>query len=114
MPGMNLGIDLGTSQVVIAVSGRGVVLRQPSVIAVDRDSDKTIACGREAYEMLGRSPDSIRVIRPLAKGVISDYQYAERMLRSFVRQVCAYKVLKPKVAVSVPASSNRENNLSPL
>lgn len=104
MPGMNLGIDLGTSQVVIAVSDRGVVLRQPSVIAVDRDSDKTIACGREAYEMLGRSPDSIRVIRPLAKGVISDYQYAERMLRSFVRQVCAYKVLKPKVAVSVPAS----------
>ena len=104
MPGMKMGIDLGTSQVVIVVAGRGVVLREPSVIAVDRDSDKIIACGREAYEMLGKEPASIRVICPMAKGVISDSDYAERMLRFFVRKVCAYKILKPRAAVCVPAS----------
>ncbi|MCI8553672.1 MAG: rod shape-determining protein [Clostridiales bacterium] len=101
---MKMGIDLGTCQVAIAVAGRGVVLREPSVIAVDRDTDKMIACGREAGEMLGKEPDSIRVIRPMTKGVISDYHYAERMLQHFVRRVCAYKILKPRASVCVPAS----------
>ena len=104
MPGMDLGIDLGTSRVTIYASGRGIVLREPSVIAVDAKSGKMIACGREAYAMLGRTPGSIEAIRPLSKGVISDYDYAEQMLRYFVRRVCAYKILKPRAAVSVPAS----------
>lgn len=104
MPGMDLGIDLGTSQVIIYVSGHGVVLREPSVIAVDREDGHMIACGREAYDMLGRTPDSILAVRPLSKGVISEYDYAEQMLRVFVRRVCAYKILKPRAAVSLPAS----------
>ena len=101
---MDLGIDLGTSQVTIYASGRGIVLREPSVIAVDSASGRVIACGQEAYDMLGRTPDSIRAVRPLSKGVISDYDYAEKMLRYFVRKVCRYKILRPRAAVSVPAS----------
>jgi len=73
MPGMDLGIDLGTSQVVISAAGRGVVLKEPAVIAVDSQDGHMIACGKEAYEMLGRTPDSITAVRPVVKGVISDY-----------------------------------------
>jgi len=104
MLGINLGIDLGTANVTIYVPGHGIVLREPSVIAVDRETEKMIACGSEAYTMLGRTPDSIYAIRPVKKGVISEYDYAEQMLRSFVRRVCAYKVIKPRAAASVPAS----------
>ena len=104
MPGMDLGIDLGTSQVVIYTPHHGIVLREPSVIAVDQADGHMIACGKEAYAMLGRTPDSICAIRPLRKGVISDYDYAEQMLRYFVRKVCKYKILKPRAAVSVPAT----------
>ncbi len=104
MPGISLGIDLGTSWVTIYVPGRGIVLREPSVIAVDKQTDRMIACGQEAFDMLGRTPDSILALRPLTKGVISEYDYAEMMLRAFVRRVCAYKVIKPRVAVSIPAT----------
>ena len=104
MPGLDLGIDMGTAQVIIAVPGKGVVLKEPSVIAVDQADGHIIACGREAYAMLGRTPDSILAIRPLRKGVISDYDYAEKMVRFFIRKVCAYKMIKPRAAVSLPAS----------
>ena len=104
MPGMDLGIDLGTSQVVITAAGRGILLREPAVLAVDEASGRLIACGREAYAMQGRAPASIQVIRPMAKGVISDYDIAERMLKYMVGKICAYKVLKPRAAVSVPAA----------
>ena len=104
MPGMELGIDLGTSQVVITAAGRGILLREPAVLAVDEASGRLIACGREAYAMQGRAPASIQVIRPMAKGVISDYDIAERMLKYLVGKICAYKVLKPRAAVSVPAA----------
>ncbi len=104
MPGMELGIDLGTSQVVITAAGRGILLREPAVLAVDEASGRLIACGREAYAMQGRAPASIQVIRPMAKGVISDYDIAERMLKYMVGKICAYKVLKPRAAVSVPAA----------
>ncbi len=100
----DFGIDLGTARVVIYASEKGVVLDEPAVMAVDTESGKMIACGEEAYEMIGRAPDSITVIRPLAKGVIADFDYACMMLRYFVQKVCAYKVIKPRVAVSVPAS----------
>lgn len=104
MAGMGLGIDLGTAHVTIYVPGRGVVLREPAVIAVDAQTDTMIACGEEAYEMMGRTPDSIRAVRPLTKGVISEYDYAEQMVRTFVRRVCKYKVIKPRTVVSIPAS----------
>lgn len=101
---MGLGIDVGTSQTVICASDRGVVLREPSVIAVRRGSRRVLACGAKAQAMLGRAPDSIRVIRPIRKGVISDYEYAEAMIRHFVRRVCTYKVLKPNTGVTLPST----------
>lgn len=104
MLGLDLGIDMGTAQTIIAVPGRGIMLKEPSVIAVDKADGHIIACGTEAYDMLGRTPDSILAIRPLSKGVISDYDYAEQMMRIFIRKVCAYKMIKPRAAVSLPAS----------
>jgi rod shape-determining protein MreB len=104
MPGISLGIDLGTANVTIYVPGQGVLLREPSVIAVDKQTEQMIACGQDAYTMLGRTPDSIYAVRPLSRGVISEYDYAEQMLRAFVRRVCAYKVIKPRAAVSIPSS----------
>ena len=103
MPGMDMGIDLGTSCLTVSVAGRGVVLREPSVIAVRSADDKRVACGQEAYDMLGRSPDSLRVVRPVEKGVIADYDYAQRLLQHGVRRVCKYKILKPCAGVSIPA-----------
>lgn len=104
MAATQLGIDLGTSTVRIAVEGRGVVLREASVLAVDEVSGRVIAAGDEAREMLGRAPASIRVVRPLAKGVIADYEYAEKLIRCMVERVCARRVFKPRAAVSIPAS----------
>lgn len=80
------------------------MLKEPSVIAVDKADGHIIACGSEAYDMLGRTPDSILAVRPLSKGVISDYDYAEPVMRYFVRKVCAFKMIKPRAAVSLPAS----------
>lgn len=98
------GVALGTSRVVICAADKGIVLDEPSVIAVDTQTDKLIACGEDAYQMLGRAPDSISVIRPIANGVVADFDYACKMLRCFMQKVCAYKVVKPRVVVSVPAS----------
>lgn len=104
MSDRDFGIDFGTSRVVIYAAGKGVVLDEPAVIAINTESGKMFACGEDAYAMLGRAPASITVVRPLAKGVIADFDYACMMLRYFVQKVCAYKVIKPRVAVSVPAS----------
>ncbi len=101
---MDFGIDFGTSRVVIYAGDKGVILDEPSVLAVDTHTGKLIACGTAAYEMLGRAPASITVVQPLKKGVIADLDYACMMLRYFVQKVCAYKVVKPRAAVSVPAS----------
>ena len=98
---MNLGIDLGTSRVTIYQPGRGIVLDEPSVIAVDAKSGKLVACGNEAVTMLGRTPDSIRAVRPLKKGVIAEYVLTEQMLWYFLRRVCSNRIAKPCVAVSI-------------
>jgi rod shape-determining protein MreB len=100
----NFGIDFGTSNVIIYSEEKGIVLEEPAVIAINTETDKLIACGREAYEMIGRAPDSITVIHPLQNGVIAHFEYACMMLRHFMQKVCAYKVIKPRVAISVPAS----------
>ncbi|MBQ4612952.1 MAG: rod shape-determining protein [Clostridia bacterium] len=98
---MNLGIDLGTSRVTIYQPGRGVLLDEPAVIAVDAKSDKLVACGNEAVTMLGRTPDSIRAVKPLKKGVIAEYALTEQMLWYFLRRVCSNRIAKPCVAVSI-------------
>ena len=102
--GTHLGIDLGTAKVTIYKEGAGIVLREPSVIAVETRRGRVIAVGREAEEMIGREPPTIRVIRPMQKGVVSDYDCTEKMLRAFVNKVCAFKVFKPRAAISVPAA----------
>lgn len=101
---MGLGLDIGTSQVVISNENGKILLQQPSVIAVRTGTRRVLACGQKAQAMLGRAPASITVVRPLRKGVISDYEYAETMIRHFVRRVCTYKVLKPQTAVTLPST----------
>lgn len=98
---MNLGIDLGTSRIVICDPARGVVLDEPSVIAVAAKDDHVIAFGTEAEEMLGRNPDTIRVVRPVQMGVIAEYELAEQLLRCCLAKVCSARITKPCVAVSV-------------
>lgn len=98
---MNLGIDLGTSRIVICEPARGVVLDEPAVIAVAARDDHVIAFGAEAQEMLGRNPDSIRVVRPVQNGVIAEYELAEQLLRCCLARVCSARITKPCVAVSV-------------
>lgn len=100
---MGLGMDVGTAHVVIANAAGEVVLHEPSVIAVQRGSGRVLACGQRARAMLGRHPDSVQVLRPIRKGVISDYRYAEILLCRFVRQVCSYKIVRPHIAVTQPA-----------
>ncbi len=104
MAGTNLGIDLGTSKVSIYREGAGLVLCEPSVIAVEKRTGRVIAVGQEAYDMIEREPPTIQVVRPMRKGVVSDYDNVEKMLRAFVNQVCAFKVFKPRAAISVPAA----------
>lgn len=100
----NVGIDLGTSNVRIFVKGRGIVLTEPSVVAVNRNSGEILAIGEEACAMLGRAPGNIVVVRPLKDGVISSYHDTERMLRYFLRKVIGRRMFfKPRVVICVPS-----------
>jgi rod shape-determining protein MreB len=99
-----LGIDLGTTNVLVFVPGRGVVLNEPSVVAVSTVTNKVVAIGVEAKRMVGRTPDDIVAYRPMKDGVIADYRVTEAMLRYFMRKALGrYNLFKPTVLVSVPA-----------
>ena len=98
---MNLGMDLGTSRIVICDPARGVVLDEPTVIAIAEKDGHVIAFGTEAEEMLGRNPGTIRVVRPVQMGVIAEYELAEQLLRLCLAKVCSARITKPCVAVSV-------------
>lgn len=97
-----IGIDLGTATVLGYVSGRGIVLREPTVVAVDVENDRTIAFGTEARHMIGRTPGNIVAVRPLKDGVISDYHMAERMLRYYIGKISRHKLMRPYVVICVP------------
>ena len=98
-----IGIDLGTVNVLVYVSGKGIVLREPSVVAISIRDNKIVSVGQEAREMIGRSPESIEVARPMREGVIADYVVTEAMLRYFIRKVVGRNpLLKPRVMISVP------------
>lgn len=100
----HLGIDLGTTNVLVFVPGKGVVLNEPSVVAVSTETNKVVAIGVEAKAMIGRTPDSITAYRPMKDGVIADYRVTEAMLRYFMRKALGrWNLLKPIVLVSVPA-----------
>ncbi|MGH7175540.1 MAG: rod shape-determining protein, partial [Minisyncoccia bacterium] len=98
-----LGIDLGTTNVLVFVPGKGVVLNEPSVVAVSRGNNKVIAIGEEAKKMIGRTPGDIIAYRPMKDGVIADYRVTEAMLRYFIRKALGWNPFKPIVLVSVPA-----------
>jgi rod shape-determining protein MreB len=103
MPGKQLGIDLGTVHVLVHVRGRGVVLQEPSVVAISSEEYRVIAVGEEARAMLGRTPDAIEVMRPMRDGVIADYRVTQRMLEYFIRKTCGtFRLFKPRVMISVP------------
>ncbi len=98
-----IGIDLGTVNVLIYVKGKGIVLQEPSVVAISINDNKIVAVGEEARAMLGRTPDAIEVMRPLRDGVIADYVVTEAMLRYFIGKVCGrFRLFKPKVMITVP------------
>ncbi|HXQ96678.1 MAG TPA: rod shape-determining protein [Candidatus Acidoferrales bacterium] len=98
---MKIGIDLGTANVLVYVKGRGIVIREPSVVAVS-DDNQIVAVGEEAREMIGRTPGNIQAIRPMKDGVIADYVITEAMLRYFIRKA-GRSMLKPDVMISVPS-----------
>ncbi len=99
-----LGIDLGTTNILVFVPGKGVVINEPSVVAVSTENNKVVAIGMEAKNMIGRTPDSIRAYRPMKDGVIADYRVTEAMLRYFMRQALGrFNIWKPTVLISVPA-----------
>ena len=102
----DIGIDLGTATVLIYVKGKGVVLREPSVVSIDRDTGRVLKVGQEALDMLGRTPDNIVTLRPLRDGVISDYETTENMLRYFIRKANGRSLIKPNVIVCVPSRIN--------
>jgi len=102
--GRDIGIDLGTANVLIFVRGKGIVLREPSVVAVEKETNRLLAVGEEARRMIGRTPDSIIAVRPLKDGVIADYTMTELMLKHFIRKVCGRRpVFRPQIAVCVPS-----------
>ncbi|AOY75593.1 rod shape-determining protein [Clostridium formicaceticum] len=100
----DIGIDLGTASVLVFVKGRGIVLQEPSVVAIDKNTNSILAVGQDARKMLGRTPGNIVAIRPLKDGVISDYNVTEKMLKYFINKTVGKKwIFKPKIIVCVPS-----------
>ena len=103
----DIGIDLGTASVLVDVKGKGIVLQEPSVVAIDTSTNKVLAVGEEAQRMLGRTPGNIVAIRPLKDGVISDYDVTEKMLKHFIEKVTGgvglFRFFKPQIIVCVPS-----------
>ena len=104
MQATDIGIDLGTASILVYIRGKGVVLKEPSVVAFDRDTNKIKAIGEEARLMLGRTPGNIIAVRPLRQGVISNYEVTEKMMKYFIQKAVRRRSLrKPRIAVCVPS-----------
>lgn len=102
--GKNIGIDLGTANTLVLVEGRGIVINEPSVVAIDRDTNEIFAVGNKAKEMVGRTPGNIIAIRPLKDGVIADFEVTERLLRDFLNKATRRsRFRRPRVVISVPS-----------
>lgn len=103
---IDIGIDLGTASVLVYIKGKGVVLKEPSVVAIDRDTEKIKAVGEEARLMIGRTPENIVAVRPLKQGVISDYSVTEQMIRYFIQKsVGKRSYRKPRICVCIPSGA---------
>lgn len=104
--GTDMGIDLGTATVLVYIKGKGIMLKEPSVVAIDRNANKVLAVGEEAHRMIGRTPGNIIAIRPLKDGVISDYDVTEKMLQHFIKKACGKrKMSTPRVVMCVPCQA---------
>ena len=102
----DIGSDLGTASILVYIKGKGVVLKEPSVVAFDRDTNQIKAIGEEARLMIGRTPGNIVAVRPLRQGVISDYTVTEKMLKYFIRKALGKKTLrKPRISVCIPSGA---------
>lgn len=99
----DIGIDLGTASVLVYIKGKGIVMQEPSVVAIDKNTNKILEVGEEARMMLGRTPGNIVAIRPLRDGVISDFDITEKMIKYFIKKATGASVLKPRVIVCVPS-----------
>ena len=101
--GQDIGIDLGTATVIAYVRGKGIVLREPSVVAIDKDTGDVLAVGKEARRMLGRTPGNIVATRPLREGVISDYTVTEKMLKYFINKIGGKFLFSPRIMICIPS-----------
>ena len=100
----DIGIDLGTANILVTIKGRGIVLKEPSVVAIEKKTGNILATGTEAKDMLGRTPDTIKAIRPLKDGVIADFTATQLMLKNIIKKVAQrYKIGRPRVVVGVPS-----------
>ncbi len=100
----DIGIDLGTANILVTLKGKGIILKEPSVVAIDRRSGEIVATGNEAKEMIGRTPERIKAVRPLKDGVIADFTATGLMLKNIISKVCKkYNVGRPRVVVGVPS-----------
>lgn len=100
----DIGIDLGTANILVTLKGKGIVLNEPSVVAIDKKTHKILATGHEAKEMLGRTPAQIKAVRPLRDGVIADFTATQLMLKSIIYKICQrYNIGRPRVVVGVPS-----------
>ncbi len=102
----DLAIDLGTANTLVYIAGKGIVLNEPSIVAVNRTTGEIVGCGTEAKEMLGRTPANVVAIRPLRDGVIADFKMAERMLNYFIHKAHKRKSLvHPRIVIGVPSET---------
>ena len=99
----DIGMDLGTASVLIYIKDKGIVLNEPSVVALDKNTGKLLKVGADAQAMLGRTPGNIIAIRPLREGVISDYEVTERMIKEFLHKVMGFQLFKPRIIICVPS-----------
>ena len=100
----DIGIDLGTANILVTLKGKGIVLKEPSVVAIDRKTGNIMSTGNEAKEMLGRTPEQIKAVRPLKDGVIADFTATQLMLKNIIQKVeKRYNVGRPRVVVGVPS-----------
>ena len=104
MPGLQIGIDLGTASTIVYVRGKGIVLQEASVAAVDARTGDVLAVGGKVFRMLGRTPDSLRIVRPIRDGVVSDFTVVHAMLAYYIKRICGNRMFKPSVMICMPAS----------
>ena len=101
--GQDIGIDLGTATILVYVKGKGITLREPAVVAIDKNTNEVLSVGQNARKMLGRTPGNIVAIRPLKDGVISDYTVTEKMLKYFISKVADRSIISPRIMICVPS-----------